>query len=213
MKDSYLKLIGGYKTFKKLAAEHKDFFDSLTFGQTADVFMISCCDARVMPSMILQSKPGEVFITRNIAGLVPPYDEHHTSYHATSAAIEYAVLNLKVKHIIILGHTKCGGIEALVQSAGTTGHGTDFIGKWMEIALPALKKMEWDCSSHDFAHKCAYCEMETLKISLANLKTFPIVQKALKDNTLNIHAMLFDIKNCTLSEYNLATDKFEEIGV
>lgn len=96
--------------------------------QRPDALIISCCDSRVVPNFIFGSCAGEIFSVRNIANLVPPYDDRHSSYHGTSAALEYAVKFLQVENIIILGHTKCGGIE----------DGTHFVGKWMEIAKPAL---------------------------------------------------------------------------
>ena len=166
----------------------------------------------MVPNIIMKAEPGEIFITRNIAALVPPYDKSHTSHHATSAAIEYAVKGLKVKHIIIMGHTKCGGIEALVKSGGADGVKTDFIGKWTDIARPALEHTLKHLARHSFEEQCTHCEKETLKISLANLMTFPFVSQAVREGRLQIHAMLFDIKQCALSEYSPASGEFEEIS-
>ena len=211
MENSYKKLIKGYLEFKQDAALKKDFYAHLHFGQKPEVFIISCCDSRVVPNIIMKAEPGEIFITRNIAALVPPYDVNHTSCHATSAAVEYAVKHLKVKHIVIMGHTKCGGIEALIKNGHITKHKTDFIDKWTDIAKPALEATLHNCASKDFEEKCTYCEKYSLKISLKNLLTFPFVKKAFDDGKLQLHAMLFDIKNCTLSEYNPSKNCFEEI--
>lgn len=209
---SYKNLIEGYLEFKKDSALKKEFYAHLHLGQNAEVLIISCCVSRVVPNIIMKAEPGEIFITRNIAALVPPYDESHTSYHATSAAIEYAVKGLKVKHIIIMGHTKCGGIESLVKNAGRAETKTDFIGKWMKIARPALEHTLKHCGEHSFEDKCTHCEKEALKISLSNLMSFPFVKQAAEEGKLQTHAMLFDIKECALSEYNPASGEFEEIN-
>lgn len=211
MENSYKKLIKGYLEFKQDSALKKDFYARLHLGQKPEIFIISCCDSRVVPNIIMKADPGEIFITRNIAALVPPYDYKHTSCHATSAAVEYAVKHLKVKHIVIMGHTKCGGIEALVKSGHITEHKTDFIDKWTDIAKPALEATLKNCTGKDFDEKCTYCEKESLKISLNNLLGFPFVRNAVDEGKLELHAMLFDIKNCILSEYNKNKDLFEEI--
>lgn len=211
MKNDYIKLLKGYLEFKQDSALKKDFYARLHLGQNPQVFIISCCDSRVVPNIIMKADPGEIFITRNIAALVPPYEDKHTSCHATSAAIEYAVKHLKVKHIIIMGHTKCGGIEALVKSGHITQHKTDFIDKWTDIAKPALDNTLHNCAGADFEEKCTYCEKEALKTSLKNLLGFPFVKKAVDNGKLNLHAMLFDIKNCSLSEYKPDKNCFEEI--
>ncbi len=206
MAESYKKLIAGYKKFKKsrygLSAPTPDA------KQKPDALVISCCDSRVVPNFILGAAAGEIFSVRNIANLVPPYDQRRSSYHGTSSALEYAVKFLEVENIIILGHTKCGGIEALVK--GRINDETDFVGKWMEIAKPALLEAV-KSQSEDFAATCACCEKESLKVSLANLKTFPFIQEAVKNGRLQLHAMLFDISARVLKRYNESSGGFEEI--
>lgn len=208
MPESYKKLIAGYKKFKESRLQGSNM-PSLDTKQNPDALVISCCDSRVVPNFILGAGAGEIFSVRNIANLVPPYDERHSSYHGTSAAVEYAVKFLNVENIIILGHTKCGGIEALVN--GGIKNGTDFVGKWMEIAKPALQEA-LKGKKADFADTCACCEKESLKVSLKNLKTFPFVQEAVAQGRLQLHAMLFDISACILKRYNEQTDIFEEIN-
>ncbi len=207
MSESYKKLITGYRKFKESHLKGADS-PALDIKQNPNALVISCCDSRVVPNFILGAAAGEIFSVRNIANLVPPYDERHSSYHGTSAALEYAVKFLKVENIIILGHTKCGGVEALVN--GGIKNGTDFVGKWMEIAKPALLEA-LKHQNNDFAATCACCEKESLKVSLANLKTFPFIQQAVNDGRLQLHAMLFDISACVLSRYNEETALFEEI--
>ena len=211
MDDAFEKLLSGYRTFRENSSFRKEFFRDLHLGQNPQTLVISCCDSRVVPNIIMQAEPGEMFITRNIAGLVPPYDTSHTSYHATSAAIEYAVLHLKVKHIIIMGHKGCGGIAALTERQNKEHSHTDFIDKWMEIAKPALAAAESSCKNLTPEQKAELCEKEALKISIRNLLTFPCVAQAVSENAVKIHAMMFDIKEFSLSLYDPEKDSFELI--
>lgn len=208
MSESYKKLIAGYKKFKESSLQNTNSA-ALDIKQNPDALVISCCDSRVVPNFILGAAAGKIFSVRNIANLVPPYDERHSSYHGTSAALEYAVKFLKVENIIILGHTKCGGIEALVK--GGMNLETDFVGKWMEIAIPALQEALKN-KGDDFSAKCACCERESLKVSLKNLQTFPFIKQAVAAGTLRLHAMLFDISACVLERYNEDADTFEEVN-
>lgn len=211
MEDAFTKLLKGYRSFRENSALRKEFFHDLHLGQNPQTLVISCCDSRVVPNIIMQAEPGEMFITRNIAGLVPPYDTSHTSYHATSAAIEYAVLHLKVKHIIIMGHKGCGGIAALIERQNKEHSHTDFIDKWMKIAKPALAAAESSYKNLPSEQKAELCEREALKISIKNLLTFPCVAQAAAEKKLQIHAMMFDIKEFSLSLYDPAKDVFELI--
>ncbi len=208
MSESYDKLIAGYRKFKEKHLQNLS--DAAAEArQNPAALVISCCDSRVVPNFILGAGAGEIFSVRNIANLVPPYDERHSSYHGTSAALEYAVKFLKVENIIILGHTKCGGIEALVKGGITQE--TDFVGKWMEIAVPALRQALKN-ENEDFTATCACCEKESLKVSLKNLKTFPFITQAVACGALRLHAMLFDISAGILKRYNEENDTFEEVN-
>lgn len=208
MQDGYKKLLQGYRSFREKYSKGEIEMPDLSLGQNPQVLVISCSDSRIVPNLILGAPAGDIFAVRNIANIVPPYDERHTSYHGTSAAIEYAVKSLKVKHIIILGHTNCGGIEALVKTGAAVG--TDFVGKWMEIVSPALTKVSADKTLTE-KQRCCECEKESLKISLKNLNAFPFVRQAVKQNLLQTHAMIFDIKTFALSRYNGDKDLFEDI--
>src|SRR3712207_8695043 len=116
------------------------FRSALAEGQAPEVMVISCCDSRVSPEVIFDASPGELFVVRNVANLVPPY-ETGGEYHGTSAALEFAVQALKVKHIVVLGHARCGGIRAFADESAPLSPG-DFIGRWMTLVTPAAERSE-----------------------------------------------------------------------
>src|SRR4051812_1404978 len=127
------QLIAGYQTFssERLPTEQSRFRELSEKGQFPEVMVIGCCDSRVSPEVIFDASPGELFVVRNIANLVPPYQPDGNA-HGVSAALEYAVQVLKVKHIVILGHAQCGGIRAFVDKTAPLSPG-DFIGRWMSM--------------------------------------------------------------------------------
>src|ERR1700716_991912 len=128
------RLIEGYEAFRtgRLPAEQYRYRDLAERGQTPEILVIGCCDSRVSPEVIFDAGPGELFVARNVANLVPPYAPDG-GYHGVSAALEYAVLVLRVRHIVVLGHARCGGIAAYANDAPPG----DFIGKWISLLTPA----------------------------------------------------------------------------
>src|SRR4051812_42388731 len=134
------QLIDGYRAFlyARLRLEQDRYRDLAKAGQSPQVMLIGCADSRVSPEVIFDARPGEVFVVRNVANIVPPYAPDAQA-HGVSAALEYAVAVLKVKHIVVLGHAQCGGVKAFVDQAAPLSAG-DFIGKWMALMAPALAK-------------------------------------------------------------------------
>ncbi|MET0724418.1 MAG: carbonic anhydrase, partial [Tardiphaga sp.] len=134
-------LISGYQTFtsQRLPTEQSRFRELSERGQSPEVMVIGCCDSRVSPEVIFDASPGELFVVRNIANLVPVYQPDGGA-HGVSAALEYAVQVLKVKHIVVLGHAQCGGVKAFAEDAEPLSPG-DFIGKWMQLMAPAADKV------------------------------------------------------------------------
>eukprot|EP00238_Polyblepharides_amylifera_P012496 CAMPEP_0196580400 /NCGR_PEP_ID=MMETSP1081-20130531/28604_1 /TAXON_ID=36882 /ORGANISM="Pyramimonas amylifera, Strain CCMP720" /LENGTH=438 /DNA_ID=CAMNT_0041900259 /DNA_START=110 /DNA_END=1426 /DNA_ORIENTATION=- len=204
------RLKSGFKEFReKVEINCPLLFRNLAECQTPKVMVISCCDSRVSPNMILQAQPGDVFTVRNVANLVPPY-ERSGDYHGTSAALEYAVLHLKVEHLVVLGHSHCGGIKALMTANMETGTpqsedfgGVDFISKWMRLAVPARERTKQFCKHLDFPDQCRFAEKESINVSLANLLTFPFVKEAVNKGTLNLHGWYYDISGLHLSTWNM----------
>lgn len=202
-------LIEGHKAFKNRNFIETQNYKDLAKGQNPKVLVIACCDSRVDPAMIFGCDPGDLFVVRNVANLVPHYhNDHH--HHSTSSALEFAVKGLNVSDIIVLGHSSCGGIQALMSGPDCTNE-TDFINDWMNIAIEAKERVidaHPDDSPEQQAH---HCEKESILISVHNLMDFPWIQERVVANKLNLHAWYFDIANGKLQNYD--TEKDEFVGV
>ena len=187
-----------YKNWKNnLSFEKKDIFKKLELvGQSPKSMIISCCDSRVNASMIFGAETGEFFIHRNIANLIPSYNSE-SDQNGTSAAIEFAVCALKVSHIIVLGHSQCGGIRSLMEG-DHLDHEYGFIDPWMEIAESAKEAVVNDYADEDFDAQCIMCEKASIQVSLKNLKTFPWVKERYDAGNLFIHGWYFDIESGNL---------------
>jgi carbonic anhydrase len=162
-------------------------------GQTPIAMVIACCDARADVSMIFDAEPGDLFILRNVANLVPPY-EPEGKYHGTSAGIEFAVQGLKVPHLIILGHSRCGGVAAYRHRVRDKVAERGFIGSWLTM-LDNLKIDESEI--FEFGDETAF-EFAAIRSSLANLRTFPFVKKREEEGLLSLHGLHFDLASGTL---------------
>ncbi len=214
--DSYAKLLDGYAKFHKqyLDKENDTWRNWAKTGQNPKVMFIACSDSRVNPVIITHAGLGEIFIVNNVANLVPPYKQDAETYHGTSAAIEFAVTQLKVEHIIIMGHSGCGGIRALM-----AGHDDDikkdaefsFIRPWMQIVDEAAEFSPEEKASSSIDTRATICEQRASLISLNNLATFPWVKDAILEDRLKIHAWHYDIGSGILLEYNAETEQFEEL--
>lgn len=201
-------LIEGYKKFKKEHFENSTLYDNLVeHGQQPKVLFIACSDSRVDPAIITGCQPGDIFTVRNVANIVPPcrQDDRH---HGTSAALEFGVCGLNVSDIVILGHSHCGGIQALMQQPENDT--TDsFIGTWMEIATPAKKRtlarQDNDLSTKQQADVCA---QESILLSLENLLTFPWIKERVEAKQLALHGWFFNLNSGSIESYNAAQQTF-----
>jgi carbonic anhydrase len=187
-------LLDGYARFRKgYWRRHKKRFSALARnGQSPAAMVIACADSRVAPEAIFDCAPGEIFVARNVSNLVPPYAPD-TSNHGTSAALEFAVTMLGVSTIVVLGHSQCGGIRALM-NGHQAGRG-DFIQSWMEIANSARQRVcdAPDAREQTFDTLCTRCEHETIRVSLANLLTFPWVAARVAEHKLTLVGMHFSV--------------------
>lgn len=164
-------------------------------GQSPRAMVVACSDSRVDPTMIFNVEPGELFILRNVANLVPPY-QPDLAFHATSAALEFAVRVLEVTDLIVMGHAMCGGIGVLLRGA-PSGAG-DFLMPWMRIAEPAKRRVLARAS----ADPQAECEQESVKLSLENLLTFPWIAERVAQGQLTLTGSIFDIRSGVLALLN-----------
>ena len=204
------KLVEGFKRFREHSLADKDaqFHDLVQFGQTPSRLGVGCCDSRVDPALILDCAPGDLFVIRNVANLVPPA-ENQGHYHGTSAALEFGVCNLAVQHIIVLGHAQCGGIHALLE--GGVASGDTFISEWMTIADAARKQIERDLAGASSEARHRACEQQAILVSLGNLMTFSWIRERVERGSLALHGWYFDIEHGELLGYNPATGRFETL--
>ncbi|MBB5722967.1 carbonic anhydrase [Loktanella ponticola] len=182
-------------------AENKSWYKRLAEdGQHPRAMVISCCDSRVHVTSIFGADQGEFFIHRNVANLVPPYNPDG-EYHGTSAAVEYAVNTLKVSHLIVLGHSNCGGVAGCYHMcAGNAPELEDkssFVGRWMDILRPGYDRLP----NGTDADRLTALEKESVLVSLENLMTFPFVKAAVESENLSLHGLWNDIGEGTLEAY------------
>ncbi|BCH57765.1 carbonic anhydrase [Agrobacterium vitis] len=162
-------------------------------GQNPKTMVVACCDSRSAPETIFDCGPGELFVVRNVANMVPPY-EPDGQYHSTSAALEFAVQALKVENIIVMGHGRCGGIRAALDPDSEPLSPGDFIGKWMNLIKPAAEQIQ-NASVMTDAERQTAMERISIRNSIENLRTFPNVRALEDEGKLAIHGAWFDISN------------------
>ena len=195
------RLLDGYASFRagRYAAEAERYRRLGEGLQRPSIMMIACCDSRAAPETIFDAGPGEIFVLRNVANLVPPYapDGRH---HSTSAALEFAVLQLGVEHVVIMGHGRCGGIRAVVEAGDPLSTG-DFIGKWLASVRDVAATVEPD-HAHSAGERLTLVERASVEHSLANLRTFPWLRMREGKGSLGLHGAWFDISQGELTFYD-----------
>ena len=203
-----LRLVAGFRRF------HKRYFETgnSTYrrlsrgGQSPKTLVIGCSDSRVDPAILSSAGPGDLFVVRNVANLVPPY-EVGGGRHGTSAALEFAVGALKVENVIVLGHRQCGGIRALVTDQ-TGAHQESFITRWMSVASDALARARQKNPNAGVDELCHHCELESIKTSVENLMTFPFVAQAVRERGLALIGAYFDLESGQMHELDNATGEY-----
>ena len=212
MKDNFEKILKGYKAFRdKYADGDESIMHSLSNrGQQPQIMVVACCDSRVDPALILQCDPGDLFVVRNVANIVPPFEKDE-AHHGTSAALEFGVRFLKVKHLILLGHSQCGGILALLENINlenknkdlnpTFSASDDFITNWVSlIKSPNITEKDPD----------AYAKL-ALNESYQNCMTFPWIKTKVLEQELQIHLWFFDIKKGQILTYSDVEQEYQAL--
>jgi carbonic anhydrase len=200
MENSFKKILTGYHIFrKKYAHGDESIMQSLSYyGQQPQTMIVACCDSRVDPAVILQCDPGDLFVVRNVANIVPPY-EIDDSHHGTSAALEFGICFLGIKHLILLGHSQCGGIQALLNRSKIKN---DFITNWVSV----IKNHSNNTHNEDDYSK------QALKQSFQNCLTFPWIKEKVLKKDLIIHLWFFDIKTGQIFTYCDAKNKYQVLN-
>ncbi|MBF6990249.1 MULTISPECIES: carbonic anhydrase [Cupriavidus] len=210
-------LLKGFERFQqRYFDDAPSLFDALRTGQQPPTLLIGCCDSRVDPALLLGCDPGDLFTVRNIGNLVPPCTgRHEGSLHGVSAAIQFAVEQLQVDRIIVMGHGGCGGIRALLAQPADAGDHppeegdeADYLGAWVRIAAPARRQVEQTLADASPAQRQRACEQAAILVSLRNLQTFPFVRRALEAGRLTLHGWYFDLQAGALLAYSQRADAF-----
>ena len=201
------RLIEGYGAFAsgRLQSEQHRYRELAERGQTPEIMVIGCCDSRVSPEVIFDARPGELFVVRNVANLVPPFETGGT-YHGVSAALEFGVGALKVKHIVVLGHAHCGGVRTYAEDAAPISPG-DFIGRWMSLMAPAADQVG-PRGSLSRAEYLVRLEKASVANTLDNLMTFPRLRKLIERGVVTLHGAYFGVAAGELSVLDQATGEF-----
>ena len=206
------KLLEGFQRFRKRYFEtDRALYQRLTQqGQSPKTLMIGCSDSRVDPAIITDTDPGDLFVVRNVANLVPPCDTGG-AYHGTSAALEFAVCHLKVANIVVLGHARCGGIKALLESEGSVPPNQGFIAPWVNMAARARDRVlgRWPEAGKEFQQRA--CERASILVSLDNLMTFSFVSQRAEAGQLQLYGWYFDLENGELMQYDPQTGRFHDL--
>lgn len=188
-------LLDGYRNFMsgRYSDERERYRNLAEKGQTPTTMIIACCDSRAAPETIFDAGPGQLFVMRNVANLVPPFGPDGT-HHATSAAIEYAVVHLGIEHIIVMGHGRCGGIQAALATAAGNAPEGDFIGNWLSMVKPVADRV----GAADLltpSERQTALERIAVRQSVSNLLSFPYIKARVADETLSLHGAWFDISS------------------
>lgn len=202
------KLASGFLTFRQETfLPKREFFAALAKKQSPKVMMIACSDSRVDPAILTNAEPGDIFMVRNVANLVPPCAVDDAK-HGTSAALEFAVTGLEVEHIIVLGHAGCGGIKALLTADPAVAPSHSFIHNWMNIADEARRRTLVLHRHRPLEAQLQALELEGIKTSLANLLSFPWILSRVQEKRLRIHGWYFDLNDGNILVFNPPEDRF-----
>jgi carbonic anhydrase len=205
------RLIDGYSAFlrERLPREQSRFRELAETGQHPEIMVIGCADSRVSPEVIFDARPGELFVARNVANLVPPYSPDGAT-RAMSAALEFAVQSLKVKHIVVLGHAQCGGIRAFAQQTAPLSPG-DFIGRWMALIAPAAKAVG-PRGDRPLADYLTRLEQASVIKMVDNLMTFPYIKSLVERGRLTLHGAFFGVATGELSVLDKKSSEFRRVA-
>jgi carbonic anhydrase len=205
------RLIDGYSAFlsERLPREQSRFRELAENGQSPEIMVIGCCDSRVSPEVIFDASPGELFVARNVANLVPPYTPDGAT-RAMSAGLEFAVQALKVKHIVVLGHAQCGGVRAFAEQAAPLSPG-DFIGHWMALMAPAAKRIG-PRGNEPLADYLTRLEQASVVETLDNLMSFPCISVLVERGRLALHGAWFGVATGELHVLDRAGGAFRRVA-
>lgn len=203
------KFLSGFKRFQQhyLGQQHELFDRLRKEGQHPRALVIACCDSRCDPALLTDSDPGDMFVARNVANLVPPHNQA-TLFAATSSAIAFAIHNLEVEHIIVMGHAQCGGIRALMENKPPGCDEEELIAKWLVIAADARQRVMKELPDKPLPVQIRACEQAAILVSLDNLLSYPWISRRVGEGKLALHGWYFDMDNGELLQYRQEVGEF-----
>lgn len=201
------RLLQGHRKFRADYFEHeRELFESLAKGgQHPSAMFIGCCDSRVVPNLIVNANPGDLFVLQNIANIVPRYEKDQLQNRSVGAALDYAVHVLKIPHIVVCGHTQCGGLQALLDGPDRLAGEMPTLANWLRDAAAVLGRIRGEMAPEALARQLVF---ENVVVQLENLVTYPAVERALEDDELEIHGWVYDIADGSLRVYHPDLDVF-----
>lgn len=203
------ELITGFHGFRnEYLLKDKEFFEQLAHGQSPKTLVIACCDSRTDPAIILGCKPGDLFVVRSIAAIVPDKDSAG-KHDAVIAAIEYGIKHLEVHDIVVMGHSNCGGIHGLLNPDKIRSE--EFISRWVSLALPAVQRIDHENPGIDARMRCRLYEEGSVLLSIENLLSYEWVHEPVQAGRLCLHAVYYDLGRARLALWNSETEDFEEV--
>lgn len=206
------KLISGIHRFRKeYWSENRELFERLAeHGQAPEALFLTCCDSRVIPTVITHGKPGDLFIVKNMGNFVPPYSENPLDGSGVAAAIEYAVEHLKVRDLIVCGHSDCGAIKALYKDRSAFAS-TPHIAEWLRNGERTLEVVSANYPRMTREEKLAITSEENVLVQMENLRTYPVVMNAAREGRLHVHAWFFEIGTGKVYAYDPGRGQYEPI--
>jgi carbonic anhydrase len=214
--DAYEKLIDGYRSFRAhyLDKQYEAYRDWAARGQSPKSLIIGCSDSRVNPAILTHAGLGEIFVVNNVANIVPPYEKGRSHHKSLGAAIQFAVNHLKVEHIIVMGHSGCGGIAALMADDPAARHDAgedDYIADWVSILAPAREAVMENCGGCKGEECLRLAEMEGVLVSIQHLAGYPWVRSAVRTGRLTLHAWYFHVESGELLSYRPEEGRFSRL--
>jgi carbonic anhydrase len=205
------RLTEGYRSFVdgRFARERSRYAMLAEKGQQPEIMVVGCVDSRVSPEVIFDAAPGEILVVRNVANIVPPYQPDHATQHGTSAALEFGVQGLEVKHLVVLGHAQCGGIKFFAEASAPLSKG-NFIGQWISQIAPAAERLG-EHAHDDMETFKRELEFASVELSLSNLMTFPWVKAKVEAGELELHGAFFGVAAGRLLVRDPRTGRFEPV--
>ncbi|MDA8122739.1 MAG: carbonic anhydrase [Deltaproteobacteria bacterium] len=206
------KLIAGIHRFqKRYRTEHWELFERLAVhGQQPEALFITCCDSRVDPVVITHGEPGDLFIVKNMGNFVPPYSKDPLDGTGVAAAVEYAVKYLRVRDIIVCGHSDCGAMKALYKERSFFAD-TPHIGEWLRHGERTIDVVGRNYPGHSLEERLTITSEENVLVQTENLRTYPVVQKAAREGKLHVHSWFFEIREGLVYTYHPEKEQFEPI--